>query len=594
MDPIVYDIYPLGHTFGSAVSSKVLFVRRPKKLFTYYCLVASVWLTSTEEPTASGWSQLPSTPATSGGITLRLYTRIVTATDPFIYEWRLTDNEADWYCVIDTYHGVDITTPVSFSHSQAQSSPSATLPTGTITTTTDKCLIIASYLSYEDHEILPASGFRETAQKSFTTRRIQVSAHLQSEAGLIQAIASFKEGTAASLNNIAALNPLVIEEKTKDIYPPSVEGYWQQLGEGDPTWSDHPAALVTRDGYQLANPGHPEDGIVRYTVKPYMEFDLSEAIDVPSAWTLQLTDALFYIKVAPGLGVVQDSCNPGITDHAVGFKASAKGAGDETAIGLTSIARVYQHENGTRKTYGVPVLAIMSALNTPLGPLQLFMESEECPCQPQGPYWGGTVRMIGWSGTASGIGGPMLELKYVLVPPYMPLKDGGYQDLPPPIRSPNRLWFSNRTDGTLTIGCSDGILKYPNLEGEHRFEEKVTLDGESTGVGQSLDLLVNLDFAQDPDARVILWDALLEYLASSRDGEGTMTVELLTLARSAFKTFHIPVEGGSASLQLPKLGARPGVLLRFGLDAKESLNVQDLALLPVTFRRALRQEIGTK
>jgi hypothetical protein len=593
MDPIVYDIFPLGHSFGSAVSSKVLYVRRPKKLFTYYCLVASVWLTSTEEPTASGWSQLASTPATSGGVTLRRYTRIVTGADPFVYKWSLAVNEADWYCVIESYHGVDITMPISFSHSQAQSSPSGTLPTGAITTTTDKCLIIASYFSYEDHEILPASSFRETGQRSFTTRRIELSAQPQSEAGLIQATASFKEGTAPSLNNIAALNPLVIEEEAKIFYP-SVEGQWAQIGDADPEWEDHPGGLITRDGYQLANPGHPEDGIVRYTVKPYMEFDLSEAIDVPSAWTLQLTDALFYIKVAPGLGVVQDSCNPGITDHAVGFKARAKGAGDETAIGLTSIARVYQHENGTRKTYGVPMLAIMSALNTPLGPLQLFMESEECPCQPQGPYWGGTVRMIGWCGTASGIGGPILELKYVLLPPYLPLKDGGYGDLPPLLLKRPRLWFSNRSDGTLTIGYDNGILGYPNLEGDHRFEEKVALDGESTGVGQSLELLVNLDFAQDPEGRVILWDALLEYLASSRDGEGTMTVELLTLTRSVFKTFHIPVEGGSASLQLPKLGARPGVLLRFGLDAEERLNVRDLALLPVIFRRALRQEIGTK
>jgi hypothetical protein len=591
MDPIVYDIFPLGHSFGTALSSKTLFVRRPKKLFTYYCLVASLWLTSTEEPTASGWSQLPSTPVTSGGITLRRYTRIVTAADPFVYEWRLTDNEADWYCVIESYHGVDITTPVSFSHSQAQSSPSATLPTGTITTTTDKCLIIASYLSYEDHEILPASGFRETAQKSFTTRRIQVSAHLQSEAGLIQAIASFKEGTAASLNNIAALNPLVIEEKTKDIYPPSVEGYWH-LGYDGEHWVDKPGGLVTSEGWYCI-PGDPTHHVYPAYNRVYMEFDLSSAIDVPPPWSLKLTEALFKIGIAPGLGNVQDSCSDD-DDKRVGFTATARGGASETAIGLKDVTRVYQHENGTRKVYGVPALAV--ALNSPLGPLRISMVAEGCPCQPQPPGYGQVARQINWTGTASGIGGPSLELHYVLLPPYLPLKDGGYGgDLVAGIgERPNRLWFSNRTDGTLTIGCSDGILKYPNLEGDNRFEEKVTLGGESTGVGQSLELLVNLDFAQDPDARVILWDALLEYLASSRDGEGTMTVELLTLTRSAFKTFHIPVEGGSASLQLPKLGARPGVLLRFGLDAEESLNVQDLALLPVTFRRALRQEIGTK
>jgi hypothetical protein len=590
MDPIIYDIYPLGHSFGSAVSSKTLFVRRPKKLFTYYCLVASVWLTSTEEPTASGWSQLPSTPATSGGITLRRYTRIVSAADPFVYEWRLTDNKADWYCVIESYHGVDITTPVSFSHSQAQSSPSATLPTGSITTTTDKCLVVASYFSYGDHEILPASGFRETAQKSFTTRRVQLSAQRQSDAGLVQAIASFKEGTAASLNNIAALNPLVIEEKTKDIYPPSVEGYWH-LGLDGYHWTDHPGGLVTSDGWYCI-PGDPTHHVYPSYNRVYMEFDLSDAIDVPSPWSLKLTEAFLKIGITPGLGNVQDSCSPS-DDPSCGFIAKAQGTG--AAIGLSGAERVWQHENGTRKVYGISGKGIIEVLNTPLGPLKITMESEGCDCTPQPPLYGAVNKLIGWSGTASGIGGPTLELRYALVPPYLPLKDGGYGDLPPLLLKRPRLWFSNRSDGTLTIGYDNGIVKYPNLEGDHRFEEKVSLDGSSTSVGQAVRLLLNLNTLHDISTPWVAFEFILEYLAEAIGGNADIEVELLLDPHgTAIKTYTLSAARRSAELLAPRVGRLSEMLIQFWLRGENTLGVSELKVKELTMGAAKTALIGTK
>jgi hypothetical protein len=351
----------------------------------------------------------------------------------------------------------------------------------------------------------------------------------------------------------------------------SLEGYWAETDTEPTHWVDNPGGLVA-GGWKSHVIDHYENGNPIYvdhwgTNEIYMEFDTVGVLPLNA----HVIDCYLAISVAPGLGRVVDTCNPD-PDPGVGWLGSSVVSG-----------YVFQHENGTPKTYQV-------ANTAAFGVVAISMDVSP-PCDPKPPEYYPTTKMIVWSGTASGLGGPTLVITYE-----MPGPPGGAGGPPPLGYRFEGLWLANRIDGSLTIGYELGIVTYPNLTTGARYEEKVNMDGTSAGVGQSLRLLINLASVHDLILPSVAYDMLVELIGTSVNNAGTLAILVyLALGATALKTYNVPVTGKrDSALLLPRVGRIEELLLEFLLADDQKANVEDCTLTEVSFGVTKQKRIGTR
>ena len=87
-------------------------------------------------------------------------------------------------------------------------------------------------------------------------------------------------------------------------------------------------------------------------------------------------------------------------------------------------------------------------------------------------------------------------------------------------------WFSQRKDGTLTIGTEDSILMYPNRELGNIYEDALAPDGTSSGEGKGVETLVRLNVGEVYDLRKLtgLYSIYIDCEGESIDGQGYFEV----------------------------------------------------------------------
>jgi len=86
--------------------------------------------------------------------------------------------------------------------------------------------------------------------------------------------------------------------------------------------------------------------------------------------------------------------------------------------------------------------------------------------------------------------------------------------------------FSYRLDGTMTIVYADGLLAYPNLDGENRFEDDVLKDGTSQGRGGEFNLRVVLGSISSLTRKFNLQHIISDVVGRSENGMGRYGVRI--------------------------------------------------------------------
>jgi hypothetical protein len=155
-------------------------------------------------------------------------------------------------------------------------------------------------------------------------------------------------------------------------------------------------------------------------------------------------------------------------------------------------------------------------------------------------------------------------------------------------------WFSNRLDGTLTIGTARSVLRYPTDKLVNAFRDAVTTDGWE-GIGVPTLLEINISALHDVVTPAVLYELIALQESHSQDGEGKIQVQLLTEhGATPLHTYLVNLERDRSRLRAPRVGRLKSMVIRLEIPADQLLNVEDLIVKEILLPHVKRPRIGMK
>jgi hypothetical protein len=155
-------------------------------------------------------------------------------------------------------------------------------------------------------------------------------------------------------------------------------------------------------------------------------------------------------------------------------------------------------------------------------------------------------------------------------------------------------WFSNRLDGTLTIGTTRSLLRYPTDKLVNAFRDAVTTDGWD-GIGIPTLLEISVSALHDVVTPAVLYELIALQESHSLDGEGKIQVQLLTEhGATPLHTYLVDLEKDRSRLRAPRVGRLKSMVIRLELPSDQLLNVEDLMYKEIVLPHAKRPRIGMK
>ena len=154
-------------------------------------------------------------------------------------------------------------------------------------------------------------------------------------------------------------------------------------------------------------------------------------------------------------------------------------------------------------------------------------------------------------------------------------------------------WFSNRKDGSLSIGYVNGILKYPNREMEPLYEDAITFDGRSTGRGIETKLDLVIGEIHDLIVQAALFDMGILHEGESVDGVGKFDLKFYADgAATPFDSKRIPMDKRAGLINLTRFGLIERLRAELSLPTSELLNFRAWKISELVFNLVRRKRIG--
>jgi hypothetical protein len=155
-------------------------------------------------------------------------------------------------------------------------------------------------------------------------------------------------------------------------------------------------------------------------------------------------------------------------------------------------------------------------------------------------------------------------------------------------------WFSNRLDGSLTIGTARSLLRYPSDKLVNAFRDAVTTDGWD-GAGVPVLLEINISALHDVVTPAVLYELIALQESHSQDGEGKVEVQLLTEhGATPLHTYLVNLDKDRSRLRAPRVGRLKSMVIRLEIPADQLLNVEDLVMKEILLPHVKRPRIGMK